>query len=59
MIPFATIFGSIGAPVTGRIKDMTGSYIHAWVASIIIVAVSIVLMLFLKKPEPVGNSILT
>ena len=59
VIPFATIFGSIGAPVTGRIKDMTGSYIHAWVASIIIVAVSIVLMLFLKKPEPVDNSILT
>lgn len=50
-VPFTTIFGSIGAPVTGRIKDLTGSYIHVWIVSIFILTAATVIMLFIKKPE--------
>ncbi len=50
-IPFTTIFGSLGAPVTGRIKDLTGSYISVWVVSIFVLVAATVLMLFIKKPD--------
>jgi MFS family permease len=50
-IPFTTIFGSLGAPVTGRIKDLTGSYIHAWIVAIFILVAAAVLMLYIKKPD--------
>lgn len=50
-IPFTTILGSLGAPVTGRVKDLTGSYIHAWGVAIFILVAAAVLMLFIKKPE--------
>lgn len=50
-VPFTTIVGSLGAPVTGRVKDLTGSYTHVWFVAIFILAAATVLMLYIKKPE--------
>ena len=50
-VPFTTIFGSLGAPVTGRVKDLTGSYISVWIVSIFILTIAAMFMLFIKKPD--------
>ena len=51
-VPFTTLFGAIGAPVTGAIKDATGSYLSAWIASIIFLMAATVIMLLNRKPDP-------
>lgn len=51
-VPFTMIFSAIGAPITGAIKDATGTYILAWHGSIILLIVAIGLMLITRKPEP-------
>ncbi len=51
-VPFTTFFGAVGAPITGLIKDATGSYLPAWIASIIFLFAATVIMLLNPKPEP-------
>lgn len=46
------IFSIIGAPVCGFIKDTTGSYMPAWIASLFLLAGATILMLVTKKPRP-------
>ncbi len=50
-VPFTTFFGAIGAPVTGAIKDATGSYLPAWIASIVFLIAATVIMLLNRKPD--------
>ncbi len=51
-VPFTTLFGAIGAPVTGAIKDATGSYLPAWMASIVFLVAATIIMLLNRKPDP-------
>jgi MFS family permease len=43
-------FTAIGAPITGIVKDRTGSYLYAWLMSIIVLIISVFLLALLKKP---------
>ena len=56
-VPFTTFFGAIGAPVTGVIKDATGSYLPAWKASIVFLVAATVIMLLNRKPDPPKSAI--
>ena len=49
-LPFATLIGSIGSPLTGRIRDVTGSYEMAWQLAIIIIAIGLVAMILARPP---------
>jgi cyanate permease len=51
-IPIATVFSGIGAPMTGVVKDATGSYKPAWLVSLALLAVAMCLMVFTPKPKP-------
>ncbi|MBN1849964.1 MAG: MFS transporter [Deltaproteobacteria bacterium] len=46
------IFSTIGAPISGAIKDATGSYIPAWIGALILVSIAMGLILITKKPQP-------
>lgn len=46
------LFSSIGAPVCGMIKDATGSYLPAWIFSLICLLIAAVLMVLTRKPQP-------
>lgn len=45
------LFSAIGAPVCGAIKDATGSYLPAWIFSLICLSVAAVLMVMTQKPQ--------
>jgi MFS family permease len=49
-LPFSTILGSIGSPITGRIRDIAGSYIPAWKLSIVILTIGLVLLILARPP---------
>ena len=51
-MPITLIFSAIGAPLTGLVKDMTGSYLPAWWAGIAALALGAVLILVTSKPRP-------
>jgi MFS family permease len=51
-VPVMTVFSAIGAPLTGVVKDATGSYIPAWLGSIVLLVVGTCLMAFTPKPKP-------
>ena len=53
--PFSTFFGAVGAPLTGLVKDKTGSYIPIWIVAIVLLAVSTFIMLLTRKPVPPDN----
>ena len=48
--PFNTIIGSISVPIAGHIRDITGSYVSAFQASVIIMAIAFVCIMFAKPP---------
>jgi MFS family permease len=50
-IPIATVFSGIGAPMTGVVKDVTGSYRPAWLVSLGLLAIATCLMAFTPKPK--------
>jgi MFS family permease len=49
-LPFATIIGSIGSPLTGWIYDITGSYQLAWKLAIIILTIGLVSLILARPP---------
>jgi MFS family permease len=51
-IPLTLFFSAIGAPIAGRIKDVTGSYMPAWLISIACLSIATALMLMARKPKP-------
>ena len=49
-LPFSTILGSLGSPVTGWIRDSTGSYRSAWELAIVILAIGLVSLILARPP---------
>jgi MFS transporter, OFA family, oxalate/formate antiporter len=49
-MPFITIIGSLGSPLTGRILDVTGSYMLAWKLAILILMIGLVSLIFAHPP---------
>jgi MFS family permease len=49
-LPFSTILGSIGSPLTGWIRDITGSYRSAWELAILILAIGLVSLILAHPP---------
>jgi MFS family permease len=49
-LPFATVIGSIGSPLTGRIRDVTGSYEMAWQLAILVIAIGLIAMVLARPP---------
>jgi MFS family permease len=50
-MPVTFTFSAIGAPATGLIKDLTGSYVPAWWAGIAALTLGAILMLITSKPQ--------
>jgi MFS family permease len=46
------LFSTAGAPISGAVKDITGSYFPAWIGAIFMLGAATVLMLITKKPQP-------
>jgi cyanate permease len=45
-----TILGSLGSPLTGWIRDITGSYRSAWELAILILAIGLVSLILAHPP---------
>ena len=50
-MPFNTFISSLGAPITGYIRDISGSYIPAFKILLALLAVSFFCILFAKPPK--------
>jgi sugar phosphate permease len=48
--PFILIFGGIGAPIAGYVRDFTGSYVTVWFAGMFMMFFASVLFFTCKKP---------
>jgi cyanate permease len=44
------VFSAVGAPLTGISRDMTGSFVYAWVAGTVLLVVALVLLLVTPAP---------
>jgi|TARA_B100001094_G_scaffold69449_1_gene65917 sugar phosphate permease len=49
--PFILIFGGIGAPIAGYVRDYTGSYVSVWFVGMIMMFFTALLFFTCKKPE--------
>ncbi len=49
-LPFFTILGSVGSPLTGWIRDITGSYATAWKLAILVLAIGLAALIFARPP---------
>jgi MFS family permease len=49
-LPFSTVLGSIGSPLTGWIRDITGSYESAWELAILILTIGLVSLIIARPP---------
>jgi MFS family permease len=49
-LPFSTIIGSIGSPLTGWIYDITGNYRLAWELAILVMAIGLVSLILARPP---------
>jgi MFS family permease len=50
-MPFNTFISSLGAPITGYIRDVSGSYLPAFKILLVLLAVSFFCILFAKPPK--------
>ena len=48
------VFGAIGAPLVGLVRDLAGNYQVAWVIMLAPMTIAIVLVLLASKPIPTG-----
>ena len=49
-LPFSTILGSLGSPLAGWIRDVTGSYWSAWQLAILILTIGLVSLILACPP---------
>jgi MFS transporter, OFA family, oxalate/formate antiporter len=49
-MPFFTIIGSFGSPLTGWIRDVTGSYVLAWKLAILVLMIGLVALILARTP---------
>ncbi len=50
VMPFFTVVGSFGSPLTGWIRDITGNYLLAWKVAILILMIGLVSLLLARVP---------
>jgi MFS family permease len=50
-MPFNTFISSLGVPITGYIRDVTGSYVPAFRILLVLLVVSFFCILFAKPPK--------
>jgi MFS family permease len=48
--PFNTIIGGVSAPIAGHLRDIMGSYVPVFQASVLIMAIAFVCLFFAKPP---------
>jgi MFS family permease len=51
-VPLILVFSGLGAPITGAIKDATGTYTPVWLVVMVQLVGTTVLILFTPKPTP-------
>ena len=49
--PVGTLIGSVGAPICGQIRDMTGNYFLFWKIAAILMTIGLFCLLFVKPPK--------
>lgn len=49
-IPFMTVIGALGSPLTGWIRDVTGSYMTAWKVAIAILIIGLAALILARTP---------
>jgi OFA family oxalate/formate antiporter-like MFS transporter len=49
-MPFLTIIGSLGSPLTGWIRDTTGSYMLAWKLAILVLVIGLISIVLARSP---------
>jgi MFS family permease len=49
-LPFSTVIGSVGSPLTGWIRDTTGSYRSAWELAILILTIGLISLILARPP---------
>ncbi len=49
-MPFITVVGALGSPLTGWIRDITGSYMMAWKVAIAILIIALVSLILARTP---------
>jgi MFS family permease len=51
-VPLILVFSGLGAPITGAIKDATGTYKPAWLVVMALLVGATILILMTPKPAP-------
>jgi predicted MFS family arabinose efflux permease len=51
-VPLILVFSGLGAPITGAIKDATGTYKPAWLVVMALLVGATILILMTPKPTP-------
>ena len=51
-VPLILVFSGLGAPITGAIKDATGTYTPAWLVVMALLVGATILILITPKPTP-------
>ena len=49
-LPFSVVIGSIGSPLTGWIRDVTGSYKSAWELALLVLAIGLISIILARPP---------
>jgi MFS family permease len=49
-LPIGLAFSALGAPATGMFKDHTGTYVPAWIAGMVGLAIATLILLATPKP---------
>jgi OFA family oxalate/formate antiporter-like MFS transporter len=49
-MPFFTIIGSLGSPLTGWIRDITGNYMLAWKIAVLVLIIGLVSLALARMP---------
>jgi sugar phosphate permease len=55
--PITLVFGGIGAPIAGYVRDITGSYDGIWSASVVLVLLAAVALATSPPPRPHSSSV--
>jgi MFS family permease len=52
VMPLTLVFGAAGAPLAGYVRDMTGSYLPAWLAAIVLMLLASLVLALTAPPSP-------
>jgi len=57
VMPLTLVFGGAGAPLAGYVRDMTGSYLPAWLAGIVLMLVAALVLALTAPPRAAATPI--